>query len=217
MRSTWHGSSTSCCVACPASGLLDTVDLDRQPQNETIIRLAVELGRVLCQLDVEAAAERDATLRQADPPPPLEMAPVAVGRASSRGAGRIRSRGPSACRTWSPAPVARALRRRRRPRLSADRRRRRPARGALSRAACAHRALDTAVASLDAGAPHGVRDLDGRLSAWLSDHAVHAVLVRPDFYVFGSAATAEELPALLADLRAQLQMTPTLAPSGALS
>ena len=59
--------------------LLDTVDPERQPQNEAIIRLAVELGKVLCQLDPQAAADRDAMLRQADPPPPLELAPLTGG------------------------------------------------------------------------------------------------------------------------------------------
>ena len=34
------------------------------------------------------------------------------------------------------------------------------------------------VATLDPAAPHGVRDLDGRLTAWLSGHGVHAVLVQ---------------------------------------
>ena len=43
--------------------LLDTIDSERQPQNEAIIRLAIELGKVLCQLDPQAAAERDAMLR----------------------------------------------------------------------------------------------------------------------------------------------------------
>ena len=38
---------------------------ERQPQNEAIIRLAIELGKVLCQLDPQAAAERDAMLRAA--------------------------------------------------------------------------------------------------------------------------------------------------------
>ena len=77
--------------------------------------------------------------------------------------------------------------------------------------------LDITVASLDADAPQGVRDLDGRLSAWLSEYAVHAVLVRPDFYVFGSAASQAELPALLDDLRSRLHLTSTPASSGALA
>ena len=74
-----------------------------------------------------------------------------------------------------------------------------------------------AVVALDRAAPQGVRDADGRLTGWLAEHGAHAALVRPDFYVFGSASSPSELPELLADLRAQLQMTPTLAPSGALS
>jgi hypothetical protein len=67
--------------------------------------------------------------------------------------------------------------------------------------------LDMTVASLDPGVRHGVGDVDGRLTTWLSEHGAHAVLVRPDFYVFGSARSAEELPALLGDLRAQLQIS----------
>ena len=69
--------------------LLDTVDAERRPQNEAVIRLAIELGKVLCQLDPQAAAERDAMLRSAGPPPPLEIAPLTAGLLHSRG-GRIR-------------------------------------------------------------------------------------------------------------------------------
>ena len=61
--------------------LLDTIDAERQPQNEAVIRLAVELGKVLCQLDPQAAAERDAMLRAAGPPPPLELPPLTGGAA----------------------------------------------------------------------------------------------------------------------------------------
>ena len=43
-------------------------------------------------------------------------------------------------------------------------------------------------------------DLDGRLEAWLADNAVHAVLVRPDFYVFGSAGSPADTPRLVEQL-----------------
>ena len=59
--------------------LLDTVDAERQPQTEWVIRFAIELGKVLCELDPEAAAERDATLRRADAPPPVEFPPLSGG------------------------------------------------------------------------------------------------------------------------------------------
>ncbi len=60
------------------------------------------------------------------------------------------------------------------------------------------------IASLEPEIRGGVRDVDGRLTAWLHEHDVYAVLVRPDFYVFGSVASAQELSALVDDLRTQL-------------
>jgi flavoprotein hydroxylase len=76
--------------------------------------------------------------------------------------------------------------------------------------------LEVTVASLDPAAPHGVRDCDGRITAWLSEHNAHAVLVRPDFYVFGGAVSPQAVPELLEDLRTQLNITLTLAIPGAL-
>ena len=70
------------------------------------------------------------------------------------------------------------------------------------------RALDATVASLDPARPDGIADVDGRLTEWLGQHGAHAVLVRPDFYVFGSAASRDELPALVSDLRSQLALKP---------
>ena len=198
--------------------LLDTVDAERQPQNEAVIRLAIELGKVLCQLDPQAAAERDAALRAAGPPPPLELAPLTTGLLHQP--------------IGEPDPLAGTL----------------GVQGVVERAGREGRfddvvgggfqlivadgdpfehlshqqrtLLDTVeatVASLDPAAPHGVRDCDGRLTAWLSQHNAHAVLVRPDFYVFGGAASPETVPALLDDLRTQLNITSTPATSGALA
>jgi len=197
--------------------LLDTIESERQPQNEAIIRLAIELGKVLCQLDPEAAAERDAMLRQVEAPPPLDLPPLSdgvlhrtadsgsdplVGALSVQGlvrrAGRegrfddVVGRGFQLI-VAAGDPLGE---------LSSDQR-------ALIDA------LDMSVASLDAAAPGGVRDLDGRLMAWLAEHQAHAVLVRPDFYVFGSCPSAGELPALLDDLRSQLQLTYTSTTAGA--
>jgi hypothetical protein len=73
-----------------------------------------------------------------------------------------------------------------------------------------------AVAWLDAAAPQGVRGADGRVTGWLAEQGAHAALVRLGFYVFGSASSPSEPSELLGELRAQLQITPTPAPSGAL-
>jgi 2-polyprenyl-6-methoxyphenol hydroxylase-like FAD-dependent oxidoreductase len=198
--------------------LLDSVDSERQPQNEAVIGLAVELGKILCQLDPQAAAERDAMLRQAPPLPPLELAPL-TGGVIRRNAGADAD--PLAGTLSVQGLVARADREGRfddvvgcgfqlivaagnpRERLAAE-----------------HRALidelAMSVASLDPDAPDGVRDLDGRLTAWLSEHGAYGVVVRPDFYTFASARSSDELPALLDDLRSQLHLTPTTATAGAL-
>jgi 2-polyprenyl-6-methoxyphenol hydroxylase-like FAD-dependent oxidoreductase len=196
--------------------LLNTIEHERQPQNEAVIQLAIELGKVLCQLDPEAAAERDAMIRAAGPPPPLELAPLSAGVLHQP--------------IGEPDPLAGTL----------------SVQGVVERngreglfddvvgrgfqlivaegdpleplSGRERKLLDTlgaSVASLDPAAPCGVRDLDGRLSAWLSQHNAYAVVVRPDFYVFGAAASVHAVPDLLQDLRTQLQLTLTPAISGA--
>ena len=189
--------------------LLDTVGLERQPQNEAIIGLAVELGRIVCQQDPQTAAERDLMLRQGAPPPPPDLAPLDDGvlhRASDDGtdplAGTLSvqgSVGKAGREGLFDDVVGRGFQ------LivaSGD---------PIAPLSDEHRALidelDMTVASLDPTAPQGIRDLDGRLTAWLSEHSLHAVIVRPDFYVFGSAPSSEDLPALLEDLQAQLHIT----------
>jgi 2-polyprenyl-6-methoxyphenol hydroxylase-like FAD-dependent oxidoreductase len=196
--------------------LLDTVDPERQPQNEAIIRLAVELGKVLCQLDPRLAAERDEMLRQADPPPPPTLPPLSGGALHRAG-----EADPLAGRLSVQGLVGRAGREGRfddvvgrgfqlivaggDPLAALDAERRRLI-----------ELFDMSVATLDPDAPHGVRDLDGRLTGWLSENQAQAVVVRPDFYVFGSVQAAEELPGLLDDLSSQLHLT-TPTGSGALA
>ncbi len=197
--------------------LLDSIDPERQPQNEAVIGLAVELGKVVCQLDPQAAAERDAVLRQAEPPPPPELAPL-TGGCINRPAGGDAD--PLAGTLSVQGSVSRAGREGRFDdvvgpgfQLIVD------VGDPLEQLSREHRALvgtlDIMIASLDADAPDGVRDLDGRLTAWLHEHGTHAVLVRPDFYVFGSAYSAEQLPVLLDALRSQLNLASTPATAGA--
>ena len=194
--------------------LLDSVDGERQPQNEAVIGLAVELGKILCQLDPQAAAERDALLRQAPPPPPLELAPLTGGvirRPSGEGTD------PLAGTLSVQGVVARAGREGRFDDIVGGGFQLIVADGdPLEDVSAEHRALiDTlamTVASLDPDASCGVHDLDGRLTSWLSDQGVHGVVVRPDFYAFGSVRSRVELPALLDDLRSQLNLqTPATA------
>jgi 3-(3-hydroxy-phenyl)propionate hydroxylase len=188
--------------------LLDTVELERQPQNEAIIRLAVELGRILCQLDPEAAAERDAMVRAAPAPPPPELPPLSGGA--------LRGNDPLAGTLSAQGTVAVAGREGRLDDVAGggfqlivaggD-----PLAGLSPEQRALVEALAMTVVSLD-----DVRDVDGRLTAWLREHDAHAVLVRPDFYVFGSAGSPERLGELLDDLRVSLSVTSTPTTAGAL-
>jgi 3-(3-hydroxy-phenyl)propionate hydroxylase len=62
----------------------------------------------------------------------------------------------------------------------------------------------------DASASPTVIDLatshetEGVVAAWMRKHEVHAALLRPDHYVYGAAAVATDLDALLAEWRAAL-------------
>jgi len=182
-----------------ADGLLDTVGRERQPQNEWIIAFAVELGKVLCELDHEKAVERDGMLRDAGPPPSLELPPLQDGalRQGDPLAGQLSLQGRVAidgregllddlagggftmlCRGRSAEALV-ALDGARRQVLEA---------------------LDVRVVALGSGA----HDVDGRTTAWLEESGADAVLVRPDLYVYGSVRDASELPALIDDLRDRL-------------
>ncbi|MGO9899117.1 MAG: bifunctional 3-(3-hydroxy-phenyl)propionate/3-hydroxycinnamic acid hydroxylase [Solirubrobacteraceae bacterium] len=188
--------------------LLDTIDPERQPQNQTIIEMAVELGKLLCQLDPQVAAERDAMLRQEGVVPPIELAPLtggllhrATGRQSDPLAGTLSVQGivnRAGREGRFDDVVGRGFQL-----IVADG-------DPLAQLSREQRALietlDMTVASLDPASPKGVRDVDGRLTDWLGENFVQAVLVRPDFYVFGSVASAADLPALLEDLRSQLHV-----------
>jgi 2-polyprenyl-6-methoxyphenol hydroxylase-like FAD-dependent oxidoreductase len=188
--------------------LLDTIDSERQPQTEWVISFAMELGKVLCELDPQASVERDATLRQAAPPPPVEPPPFTTGVVHRGGerpdtlAGTLGVQGLVAAygatgRFDDVVGPGWAL-------IAAEGD---PTQHLGDANRDALHALDMTVASLDPDAADGVTDLDGRLTEWLARHDAHAVLVRPDFYVFGSAACAGDLRSLVEDLRAQLTLT----------
>jgi len=193
-----------------SDALLDTIETERQPQTEWIIQFAIQLGKVLCELNPDGAAERDANLRGADEPPPIEPPALTEGVVhqpdasdSDPLAGRLGVQGMVAFEgfdgrlddmigggwtliTTAPDPLAGLGE---------------PERQALE-------TLEVTVVSLDPDSPFAVTDLDGRLTGWLEESGVCAVLVRPDFYVFGSSEFLSGLPALVAGLRDLLALKP---------
>ena len=176
--------------------LLDSYTEERRPQNEWIVNLSTEMGRVSCVLDANAAAERDAALRAADAPPGMTLPGLAAG---------LRAAG---------APLAGARAVQGTVRLG-DRSGRFNdlvghgfvllARQPVALPAEHARFLERTGAQLIV--LEDLDDLDGRLTGWLDEHGLAAVLIRPDRYVFGAVATLDSLPTLIDDLRAQLHTT----------
>lgn len=157
-----------------SEALLDTYQAEREPHVRGAIELAIGMGRVVCLLDPEAAAQRDAGMlaqRAAGapglrplPPPPFASGCVLAG---APGAGVL-----------FPQPTAgEGARRLRLDDLLGD------------SAWLIHkgqgeprRDAGICMAGLEADGLAPFRDA---LAAWLDAHAVEAVLVRPDRYVFG--------------------------------
>ncbi len=50
----------------------------------------------------------------------------------------------------------------------------------------------------------GFADINGRYGQLMDEYGSDIIVKRPDFYIFGTCRSAQELPALLAELRRQL-------------
>jgi 3-(3-hydroxy-phenyl)propionate hydroxylase len=171
-----------------SDALLDSYQAEREPHVRSAIELAIGMGRVVCTLDRDAAAQRDAAMLAAQAGaapalPRMQPSPFASGcvLAGSAGAGEL-----------FPQPTAGADS----TRLRLDDR--------LGDGACL-----IARASI-AGTAAGVRLLDlgaddlapfrPTVLAWLDQHEADAVLIRPDRYVFGAGAPRALLDAWAASL-----------------
>lgn len=174
--------------------LLDTYQSEREPHVRAAIELAIGMGRVVCTLDPEAAAQRDAGMLAAQasgapPMPPLPPPPFTAGCVLV---------GSPAAGTLFPQPtLSQGAERKRMDDLFGD------AALLITRTA-APSGDDVAVLSLDSAS---LAPFKPALEEWLSKQGVEAVLVRPDRYVFGTGEPA----ALLAAWRVRLDALPQAA------
>jgi 2-polyprenyl-6-methoxyphenol hydroxylase-like FAD-dependent oxidoreductase len=186
--------------------LLDTYQAEREPHVRFITEKAIELGRVQTLRDPEKARERDERLLRARAenraPEKLRYPPLAgAGLAARIGAphageffvqGRVAgARGEGLFDDivgQGPCIVARN--------------------GALATLGRGRReeweAIGGRLARLgesDGGVPPDgtavVADRDGTYAAWFEDHDCEAAVVRPDWYLFGTADRGERLPELV--------------------
>lgn len=174
--------------------LLDTYRTERRPHANDVIELSMYLGKVICVPDPAQAQARDAAFFGGTAPPlpafPQLMAGVLRGAPDKTAGllsphGRVRRAGVQG-RFDDVAGAGFVLVSRSEQALSGWR-------------DAAGRLAVKAVVIVPAGAPpgaHGWEDLDDKFLPFMARHGIETMLVRPDFYLYGSVGAGED-PALL--------------------
>lgn len=185
----------------PAS-LLDTYESARSPHADALIRLSMEMGRIVCVPDPEAARHRDEAFFSGKVPPPPPF-PSLVGGVIRLGA------------DGAPAGQAGKLLPHDSIETGAGPRRLDDITGrnfvlltdGIGSSRLSEKSLRAAalvgVRIVPLGDGHE-RDVEGRLSGLLKSGGYAAVLARPDFYAFGSASDEADIEVLLEELVACL-------------
>ena len=183
--------------------LLDTYQVERMPHVSRITDMAIYLGKIICVPDLDEAAARDRAFLSGEAPPPPPFPHITGGLIHRASDG---SADPGAGLLSPHGEVERDGRRERLDDMvdagsgfvviarGFDARLCLPS-GTLASLA----EIGTRYVALSSGAA-AVRDVDGRLQAFLDEQGWAAMIVRPDFYVYGGVRDEEGLPALAADL-----------------
>jgi hypothetical protein len=189
---------------------LDTYALERRPHVEAIVEASLRLGELISIIDPQRAAERDRRLRSGTLAPPEPM-PALVDGVLQRG------------EDGTPRAPAGELSLQARVELDG--------RAGLfddvvgggwvvltTGWAAAERLAPATLQLLEliearviriestSGTVGAAVDVDGLYLAWLQGLTAQAIVVRPDFYVFGAARDAGELELIVEDLRRQLSI-----------
>jgi 2-polyprenyl-6-methoxyphenol hydroxylase-like FAD-dependent oxidoreductase len=192
-----------------SAAILDTYESERLFNVRQFIDFSVELGNIICIADPQAAAERDKRMirsqedQSAAPPipnPPHRLGPGILRTNDPYSGvlfiqGRVEYGGKSGLFDDVVGQGFSLL-----------------ARGYLAGALKEGQkefldSIGTHVLRLVDGETTGgdaFVDLEGRYVSWFAENDCEAVLMRPDFYVFGAVRRLEEVPELVADLQAQL-------------
>jgi len=183
--------------------LLDAYGLERAPHTQAVIELAIEMGKLICVADPGEAAARDealiavydGSLTDVPPFPPITEGIVLAGspcagslfaQAEVEHCGRRARFDDAVGAGWRLVTLVEP---------SID-----------DQLAAWFAGIGGLVVPIDSGAG-SVIDVDGSYRKWFADHGVVAALQRPDFVVFGAAAEAAEVTALVRALRETLQST----------
>ena len=202
--------------------LLDSYGPERSEHVQEIIRQAVEIGRLICMLDPAEVAARDARMKEAmknpalalKPPPEPRLGSAGGWRAGDRHAGFLSMQGRvrrGVHEGLFDDVVGQGWQLLLRDGNSES--------GDHASATNSIRRLGGVVA--DFGPKGDTIDIDGTYGRWFDQLGADAVLVRPDFYVFGTSQASRTGQLLddalgLLGLGAAVPPTPADAPSAAL-
>ena len=193
------------------ASLLDTYQRERRPHVSDVIDLSMYLGKIICIPDAAKAAERDAAFFGGDAPPPPPF-PILTDGILRRGPDGV-AQAPAGL--LSPHGTVRAGQREGRfdevvglgfVMVSRSR--------AVEAALGEHERtfLDAlgvkrvVVVPVGAMAESGsLVDLDDKFIPFMARHGIEAMLVRPDFYLYGAASEVSEVNALVEDLQGDLE------------
>ncbi|SER19684.1 bifunctional 3-(3-hydroxy-phenyl)propionate/3-hydroxycinnamic acid hydroxylase [Sphingobium sp. YR768] len=150
--------------------LLDSYQPERDPHVRAVISAAVGAGRYICMLDPEAAAERDAKMREA-----------AKGAQHGTAADLIPAIATGIVATGTPGAGERFIQPRVGDRLLDD------VTGGGWRLFTSAPVEGGDIAVIDIA----TLDDQGAIAAWLADRNADAVLIRPDHYVFGTGKASD--------------------------
>lgn len=193
------------------SGLLESYTPERRPQVRTVIDASIAMGQVVCISDPEEAARRDAAYLAGDVPPLPPFPGLADGvicRQKNFSVdtvagllsvhGQIENDGEE-MRFDNAMPngfhvIA----------LDADPESYLDAVAQASLARIGARTIGITAEIGKAVAGRVLLDRSAKYQRFFNEHGVKAVIVRPDYYVFGAVKKLADLPALVADLASQL-------------
>ncbi|WP_029528491.1 bifunctional 3-(3-hydroxy-phenyl)propionate/3-hydroxycinnamic acid hydroxylase MhpA [Polaromonas glacialis] len=191
--------------------LLDTYQPERRPHVSDVIDLSMYLGKVICIADPAKAAQRDEAFFSGKAPPPPAFPSLSDG---------ILRRGPDGtvqapAGLLSPHGTVRSGDRQGRfdevvglgfmlvSRSAAVEAELGKKQRAFLDALDAKRVVISA-AGAEAG-PGAWEDLDSKFIPYMEQHGIEAMLVRPDFYLYGAASTASDINQLVDDLAGDLK------------
>jgi 3-(3-hydroxy-phenyl)propionate hydroxylase len=183
--------------------LLETYQVEREPHVRSVIGASIAAGRYICERDPAAARRRDKTLRAALGKPTPRSASDLIPALCAGVVDAHRDKGPGTGARFIQPFVARQGQR-----VLLD-----EATGGgfalvvlsdalLGGLSDADKTFWAEVGRSFVVGSAGLLDIDGGLAAWLAEQQAAAVLLRPDFYVYGTAWEAAGVARLIRQLGA---------------